>query len=706
MSSRAIRRAQRRLDHDPGVRQHHSDDDAEERTAVEAKPNLFAILDSSTHLVENEDGDDDDADDEHHPQPEPAGKHAPLTPSQGHGPGKKRKKSKKKAKKTASKDTGPMLAISTESDHQTRTQLDEIDLALKALAVDQPEPRQPDTPLHPVHDPQVQQQCALLAVHLPHLNVALEMRRLFGRAAQDEPAEGRGGRRRDREGGAPGHAAAAAGRNLPAGAGLLALGLRRNIFVAGKEEWPRGTSGGLSMELLSTDPDGIREYRFVHNTAYQDVQRQFQACVQSMEPDRILQLLAFNPYHIATLLQASEIAKHERQHSVAGDMLERALFTFGRSVHSSFGHDLSQGKARLNFRRPENREFWLAGWRYMSHLSMRGTWKTAYEWAKMLLSIDPDGDHYCVRLIIDQLALRSRQPQQLIDLAASPSFRAGWATLANMRASLAVAQLQLGDGDASRRSLFAAIRDFPWVFHRLFQELEIATIPPSVWGSEARTNAELLHSELYVRRAKDVWKVAETTTLLIEVAAISERMLPVAPAGADDITRDEARHAVMSELPSLMALLPSSMTALMRSAADLVPPADDLPSYDDGDGDDDDDDSDAGADGRVGALFEVDDLLLDPIPPGSDPTWAELDSLVTFFRDIFPRLGTAATDGPAMGHLHIIPPEYQPEDLEAALGRPDINRQVVIRRMHRFQHVLELWGRSARTPDAAPTEEA
>ena len=34
-------------------------------------------------------------------------------------------------------------------------------------------------------------------------------------------------------------------------------------------------------------------------------------------------------------------------------MLERALFTFGRSVHSTFSANLASGKARMDFRRPE-----------------------------------------------------------------------------------------------------------------------------------------------------------------------------------------------------------------------------------------------------------------------------------------------------------------------------------------------------------------
>ena len=94
------------------------------------------------------------------------------------------------------------------------------------------------------------------------------------------------------------------------------------------------------MEIVHKRNDGTVEYRFVHSTAYQSVQRQFETCVASMDPDRMIQLLQFNrkciqgcvtllfpptmelltsfeAYHIATLLQISEIAKQQRESAAA-----------------------------------------------------------------------------------------------------------------------------------------------------------------------------------------------------------------------------------------------------------------------------------------------------------------------------------------------------------------------------------------------------
>jgi len=187
----------------------------------------------------------------------------------------------------------------------------------------------------------MKQLTSALSVDTQHLHAANEMRKLFGRAAvqganDDEPAA------RPRRGQQVALAGAVAGRNAP-GRNLASLGLRRNIFIQGKEEWPRATSGGLGMEIVGKRNDGTVEYRFVHTTAYQSIQQQFETCVAAMDPERMVQLLHFNPYHISTLLQVSEIAKQQRDNATSGELLERALFTFGRAVHSTFATNLTLG---------------------------------------------------------------------------------------------------------------------------------------------------------------------------------------------------------------------------------------------------------------------------------------------------------------------------------------------------------------------------
>lgn len=584
MSSRALRKAQREREEQEQLRklqakeqeEQSEEEDEEEAPAPQAKASMFAMLNEAKEDDEAEEQapsvtDDTDEETSESAQLPPQGKIKPAKIAK-----KKKKRKKAKAGPSSASNEQPKPSV-------TASEMDEIDLALRSLsaATSKAQAHSNAAP-EGAQDAATQELCRLLSVDTQHLHAANEMRRLFGRAAveadQDEEPAAAGGRRRGRGAQPVGIAGAVAGRNTP-GRGLASLGLRRNIFIQGKEEWPRATGGGLGMEIVEKRSDGIVQYKFVHNRTYQDVQRQFDSCVASMDPNRLVQLLQFNPYHISTLLQVSEIAKQERDHATSGDLLERALFSFGRAVHSTFANNLSQGKARLDFRRPENREFWLAAWRYIGNLSMRATWRTVYEWAKLLLSLDPEGDPYCVGLVIDQYSVRGRHQKDFLDLFRSPRFQERWNELPNIRMTASLALIQTAEPKRGREELEAAIRHHPWVAARLLQELSIDTIPPSVWGKMPRTPYEKLLTELYVTRAKDIWNTPEATSLLMEVASsLGPSTAEPAPSEAP-ITLDLARHTILTDSPALISLLPKSMTSRLTSVSDPLAPDDNKPSY-------------------------------------------------------------------------------------------------------------------------------
>lgn len=136
----------------------------------------------------------------------------------------------------------------------------------------------------------------------------------------------------------------------------------------------------------------------------------------------------------------------------------------------------------MDFRRFENREFWLAAWRYIANISMRATWRTAYEWARLLLSLDPENDPYRISLIIDRLALRARAAQSFLSLSKSSFFERKWADLPNIHFSQALAYSMVNEKENAAQAVADAVERFPWVASRLFQELEVQKTPPSVWG--------------------------------------------------------------------------------------------------------------------------------------------------------------------------------------------------------------------------------
>ncbi|KAK5157192.1 hypothetical protein LTR04_005494 [Oleoguttula sp. CCFEE 6159] len=581
MSSRALRKAQRDREEQERLQklQAQLDEEENEEEAEDGQVNTASSQPSMFEMLSQH-----DEDGEHEPAVEPAlsdpedqeEQAATTATDTTSAAGAKRKKRKVKGKKTTAK--------TDKASAQDTLQLDEIDLALQSLSASATEENATsDLDDRSKLDPAVQEVCKLLSVDAQHLHASNEMRRLFGRAALgnddgDEAGEGRRRNRNPRQGGLAG---ALAGRNTPNGRdrGLAALGLRRNIFIQGKEEWPGATSGGLGMEVVEKRPDGVVEYNFVHSRSYQDVQRQFETCVVSMDPNRLVQLLQYNPYHISTLLQVSEIAKQERENATSGDLLERALFSFGRAVHSTFPKNVSEGKARLDFRRPENREFWLAAYRYIANLGMRATWRTAFEWAKLLLSLDPEGDPYCVGLVIDQFALRSRQAQQLVDMAQSKTLGSRWKNLENIHISLGLAYTQVHNSQKGKQELYTAFANFPWVAARLFQELELDPIPPAIWGKSPRTSSETLYTELYVSRAKDIWNTTEAKSLLMEIASAISTELPPPAIVDTPITVNEARHTILLDNPALIAFIPRSLSSRVTSSSDPLPPEISTESY-------------------------------------------------------------------------------------------------------------------------------
>jgi hypothetical protein len=282
------------------------------------------------------------------------------------------------------------------------------------------------------------------------------------------------------------------------------------------------------------------------------------------------------------VLQVSEIAKQQRDPALASDLLERALFSFGRAVHSTFASNLAQGKARLDFRRPENREFWLAVWRYIGTLGVKATWRTAFEWAKLLLSMSPEQDPYCIRLLIDQLALRGREPQALVDLVESDHLQRVWKIPPNLAMSVALAYSRLKDPAKARSSLKLAIKEYPWIAARLCKELDISPIPKPIWGKEPNSDYQELLCQLYVPKAKDLWNTAEATSLLVEVAYSVEE--PVGPGENPywlqqiDET-DIARHVILSDDRSLLTLIDQRIKSKYTSVSDPLPPEDNISSY-------------------------------------------------------------------------------------------------------------------------------
>jgi hypothetical protein len=214
-------------------------------------------------------------------------------------PVKKSKKSKKK-KKAKAKTTKDDVHIT--NSRESEAGLDEIDTALKELRVaagnTASSTEESDLPSLSL-DPTYKKTCLLLQINTQHLKVGNEMRNLFGRSALEnhDDAGGQvpgGARRRQQARRVVDLETALKGTHAP-GRGFPEVTFRRNIFIQGKEDWPRATTGGLSMEnLIKAHSTGASEFTFVHDQSYKALQQQFNMFVEMGDPQNLIGLLQRN----------------------------------------------------------------------------------------------------------------------------------------------------------------------------------------------------------------------------------------------------------------------------------------------------------------------------------------------------------------------------------------------------------------------------
>ncbi|PQE07480.1 hypothetical protein CJF30_00007223 [Rutstroemia sp. NJR-2017a BBW] len=245
MSSRQLRKLQQQRELEQQSKSQPQEEEEEESDdeplPVQSKPSLFANL----AALEDENDEDEAKDSDHEKQPDDEELSEP-TPAPAPTASKPKKSKKKKKGKNKAKDN------KKEAEGTPKDGLDEIDEALKELNL------KPSSGANANHT-----------------------------VPKDEGFERRM-QQMDLETVLKGH-------HKP-GKGLSELTLRRNFFIQGKEEWPKSSSGGLSMAVLDdqTAVDGTVEYKYIHDQTYQALQQSFYAYVEMGNPENLVGLLARN----------------------------------------------------------------------------------------------------------------------------------------------------------------------------------------------------------------------------------------------------------------------------------------------------------------------------------------------------------------------------------------------------------------------------
>ncbi|KAI1330680.1 hypothetical protein F5Y16DRAFT_362383 [Xylariaceae sp. FL0255] len=558
MSSRQLRKLQKQKELEqlqianPAIESDESDD-AVPALSRPSKPSMFSGF---AALGDEEDQDDDhgnENDDEPsaHPVAAPA-----STPGLPNGSLKKNKKKKKKARKS-----GASLSLADRATDKPKN-VDEIDQALQELKLaEKKHGAASSSQADGTRSVEFERVCELLRINTQHLKVMNEMRNLFGReaivAAQNEENEERARAQRPRQisqqvdletflKGQP-------GKTLPE------VTLRRNPFLPGKDTWPRASTEGLTMHQIKDGvaTSGTIEFGFVHDEGYNSLETQFFGLVQLYDPMRLVHFLYRHPYHISTLIQVSKVAKQDQNSALSADLCERALFTFGRVSLSAFRQKLEEGKARLDFRRPENRQFWLAGYHYLKSLVMKGTYRTALEWSKLLFSMDLS-DPYGIVHFIHPMAVRAHESKWFIDFCASQALDKFDTMKDYIRQTLVLAKLQLNDAVGAKALLVQGMDRLPWLYSSIYKAVNL-DVPRAIWGVQPRNRHEELFTELYIHQTKSLWDNTQALDLLkqvsLEVKRPDNQTFDFPPTAG----RNVARFVYLDNTPSLMSHVPDGL---------------------------------------------------------------------------------------------------------------------------------------------------
>lgn len=439
-------------------------------------------------------------------------------------------------------------------------------------------------------DPALYQQSAttrgLLSIEHKNLNPENEMKRMFGSKvvmADQHHRHKRGQRHR-----------------APHGPSRSS-----HWLVVPKPGWPQASRTGLSMKFLESDKFGNQHFTFDHSASYQTIQKRFFHAVDSFNPEFIIQLLNEHPFHIDSMLQLSEICKMGEDSTRAAELVERTLYALEAAFHPLF--NLAVGTSRLDYKRQENRAFFVAIFRHISNVGARACHRTALEFCKLALSLDPDNDPLGILLMLDFYAIRAQQHAWFVEFVNSWDPKKNLAQLPNIAYSLALATFYSGNSAGKNNStentnleadekLQRALIDFPGVLWPLLDKCSVdidKRVMASPYFVEAQSKqpaALQLLSGLYCGRAHHLWRdpailpwleknVHAVLDLVDSNATIIKEAAEKRQIRYQGTPRNIYRHVILSDIKDATTSLPRELAEEPVMSYDPLPPIDTIDAY-------------------------------------------------------------------------------------------------------------------------------
>ncbi|KIJ12883.1 hypothetical protein PAXINDRAFT_82129 [Paxillus involutus ATCC 200175] len=371
---------------------------------------------------------------------------------------------------------------------------------------------------------------------------------------------------------------------------------------------------------VSKGPAGSGKWWTVeYGKRYKGVTKTFMQAVMTGDPETLWGVLQRMPWHADTLLQLAEVYRHREEYSQAVDYVSRALYAYERAFLGAFS--FTSGNNRLDFDRVENRPFFLAVHRQVIDLQRRGCPRTAFEHARLLLSLEPLTDPHGVLLHLDYLSVKAGMGDWLLDVwkvyqgrssgdsdeYLDPSALPGWAYARAML--LKAKEKGKKDRGESTQALRQAILAFPSIVPLLADKCDISLsaevrkhkafrIHTDSSGLSSAESVLHLLSHLYAQRSSPLWKssaqaswLSSTTTSLLSLLS-TQRTHPTRDRflrtfSSLTLRQSIYRHIFVLEQThaqpqnrALTAFIPSDITQGRQLACDPLPPPTAISTYD------------------------------------------------------------------------------------------------------------------------------
>jgi hypothetical protein len=260
------------------------------------------------------------------------------------------------------------------------------------------------------------------------------------------------------------------------------------LFVKPKAHWPPYQPLGLSLALTSTD-EQTDTYTIQYGEFYTSLQKSFERCIQSHDPNNFVYLLQReHPYHLHTLLQLSEFYRTmQREADQAQDMLERLLFAIQNlfTGNSQFLRGVKSGQVKLlPYSNIVSQIVYHALLARAHAMSRSGAHKTAFELTKLIhsLSFMDNKDPVHVMLFIDFMAIQAGQYQWFLDFIPDNVFQ----YLPNIMYSRGLALYYLDRKEEATQAMVKAMTVWPMVLCPLLEECKLSSSKWTEWEQLTR----------------------------------------------------------------------------------------------------------------------------------------------------------------------------------------------------------------------------